>query len=148
MTAPGYILSLFYLGKFRGFADKLAKGPRVQRVNGGREGDREDEDQEIAQRQIEDERVGDAAHRLVTTQDVDEGPVAKDTDQKDETEQDRNDVRFRSIPVLDVAALLVVIFVHRRRQIGFVHRPRYRFVHQHLVQHRQDLETVVVLNRF
>ena len=132
-THWGIYLVFFYLGKFRGFAGKLAKGPRVQRVDGRRKWNGEDEDKKVTQRQIEDERVGNAAHRLVTTQDVDERTVANDSNQKNDGEHDGYDIRLGTILVLDVTFFIFFIFVHRR-PIRFVHS--HRFVH-HLVQHRE-----------
>ena len=65
-----------YLGKFRGFADKFPKGPRIKHVNWSGERDREEENKQVAQCQIEDKYVGQVAHGFVTTYDEDEIAVA------------------------------------------------------------------------
>lgn len=52
-------------GEFGDLADEFAERPRLDRVDGARERHREDEHQQVAQRQVEDERIRHAAHRLV-----------------------------------------------------------------------------------
>lgn len=72
-----------YLGELGRLADELAVRPRLERVDGGRERDRAQEHEQVAERQVEDERVRHRAHRLVSAQDVDQAPNLN-----------RNDTRF------------------------------------------------------
>ena len=81
-----------YLGKFRGFADKFPKWPRIKHVNWSGERDREEDNEQVAQRQIEDKYVGQVAHGFVTTNDEHETAVANYPRHEDEAEENRYDV--------------------------------------------------------
>lgn len=117
-----------YLGKFRGFTDKLAVGPRVERVNGGRERDGKDKNEQVSERQIKDECVRNAPHRLVATQDVDEAAVADDAHQEDDPKDDGNNERLWSFAVVDVSIINLDFVNYRVVRYPFQHHRDGPFV--------------------
>ena len=63
-----------YLGKLGRLANEFAVRPRFKCVDGGRERHGADEHEQIAECQVEDERVRYRAHCLVAEQYVDQAP--------------------------------------------------------------------------
>ena len=106
-------------GELGQLADDGAERPRLERVDGGREGHRHEQNEQIADGQIEDERVGHAAHRLLAAEDPDQAAVSQHADHEDDDEDDGHDVRLGPRVVRLVAQARVVRRVqHWRRRVS------------------------------
>lgn len=70
-------------------AHYVAHEPRLGDVTKDSRRQTDDDDQEIGQRQVNDEQVGDRSHATVEPHDIDDEPVADDTsDENDDVQSD------------------------------------------------------------
>ena len=77
-------------------AQEDAERPRFVGENGARERHRHQQHQQVADGQVEDERVGNGAHGLVPAEDDDQTAVADHAHDEDQREHHRHDVRLRT----------------------------------------------------
>lgn len=106
-------LSKDYLGKLRGFADKLAVGPRIKRVNSRRERNGAKKDEKVTDCQVEDVKVWKITHRFVTAKDENETSISNDANQEDNAKQDWHNVCLRPLAVSNITVGRQIHFIFK-----------------------------------
>ena len=125
---------------------RVSVRPLDQRVDGGRERYRHEDEQQVAARQVHDEDVRHVVHARVARHDEDEGAVAEDADDEDDEEDRGNDVGLGRAEEHRVTRLVRgrrVPTIRRRRVQQADDRGRVRFYD--IIRHRDnDSVTTVV----
>ena len=91
------------------FAHKQAVRPALKRVDCADEGQRHQNDSQVADRQTDDVGVGHRSHRLVPEEYVDYGAVANQTHDENYNEDSWNQVRLQPVLVGNVCLIGLII---------------------------------------
>jgi len=110
-------------------ADGLAERPRTRRLLVGGERRNDDDEAQVSDGEVQQQEVGDGAHRALRHDDVDDETVADDADQRDARKDDRG---YDSVEEVDEVA---------RTRLGRVGRVRRE--HRRQRQVLQLVETMV-----
>lgn len=107
----------------------------LERVDGGREGNRAEKNEQVSDSQIENECVWYRSHRFVSYEDVNETTVSNDTHQKDDAKDDRNDISLWSLRIWYVGKLIFFCIIVVAAAAAIVDQSDVRIHFQQLTQH-------------